>query len=210
MVIMRRFSTGCALLALAAAGAGCADVLGGGSPSSSFQANLVFSEGETHSYRGDGDFYEGPNTAEGLSMRFDLHSQAGNAEGWQRFYLHRRGDGMPSPGSYALTAIDMSEPGARGVTALYLRKTGDVMEYYQTQSGELQVSAASGRRVEGTFRFNAFRYCVIRPGGVQEGPCAPVGEPIAGAATIEVTGSFSAVPLDEDDIEDASAVVPIP
>lgn len=210
MISMYKLRAGGAMLALAATVSGCGDILGGGKQASSFKADLVFSEGGTRVYAGAGEFYEGPNTAEGLAMRFDLHSQTSNGDGWEWFYLHRRGEGRPSPGSYSLTALDMSDATARGVTALYVRKTGDVLEYFRARSGELQVSAASGRRVEGTFRFTAFRYCVSGPGGVQEGPCAPVGAPIAGAAMIEVTGSFSAVPLDTDEIEDASAVVPIP
>lgn len=197
-----------AVLVLLAA-SGCSDIFGGGRAPSSFKAALSFSQGTEEAYEGKGEFYTG-HSAVGVELRFTVQSESGTGDAWQNFYIHRRGDAIRSPGTYALTALDMSDQNAKGLTALYFRKVGGAVEYYRAQSGELRVSGASRDRIEATFRFKGYRYCVIRPGGEQDGPCLPVGEPPAGAPTIEVVGSFSAVPLDDSDIEEASAIERIP
>lgn len=203
-----RYRVLAAVLTLFAA-SGCSDIFGGGRAPSSFKAALSFSQGAQETYEGEGHFYTG-HSGVGVEVRFTVNSRTGTDDAWQSFYVHRRGRGLPSPGTYALTALDLSDQNATGITALYFRKVGGVVEYYRAQSGELQVSAASEDRIQATFRFSGYRYCVMRPGGAQEGSCLPVGAPPADAPTIEVEGTFSAVPFDDSDIEEMSAIERIP
>lgn len=95
--------------------------------------------------------------------------------------------------------VDQSDPNAEGFFAIYTRATADRVESFVAQSGEVNVTRSTRNRVEVTFRFVGFRYCVIlRVGNGKEGPCSPPAAPIAGAPMVEVAGSFSAVPMDED------------
>lgn len=210
MLALNRMLATSAVIAVLFASTGCSDIFGGGREPSSFRASMSFSEGGQRSYEGEGDFYVGPDMAAGVSMRFDLGSRS-EGEEWESFGLHRRGDGIPHPGTYGLTALDQGDPNARGMTAFYTRVNDGWVEYYKAQSGEFHVSSSSDARVEGTFRFVGFRYCASeRVGTRQIGPCIPVAEPIPGAPTIEVVGSFSAVPFDDSDIKEASAIERIP
>jgi hypothetical protein len=206
----RILATSSAVALLTAAGA-CSDIFGGGRRPSSFRASMSFSEGGTESYQGRGSFYVGPDVAAGVRMRFDINSTTEGDSAPQSFGLHRRGGGIPEPGTYVLTSLDFSNPNEGGTTALYTRVANGWTEAYKAQAGELRVTSASRDHVEGTFRFVGFRYCASERIGTRRiGPCIPVAEPIPGAPTIEVEGTFSVVPFDDSDIETMPGIERIP
>lgn len=195
-------------LLLSLAVAGCSDILGGGDRSSSFQASLAFSSGSAGSYSGDGEFVVGVG-GDGSPL-FSLGSQGQADAGRQVFQLLTLGGGVPAPGAHALSTVDQSNPNARGTTAFYSRTVDGWVESYAASSGELTITSSSRNRVAGTFRFTGYRYCAVEQMGTgMEGPCRPTAQPIAGAPQVEVTGSFSAVRLDTDDIEAPVAIEPI-
>jgi hypothetical protein len=59
------------------------------------------------------------------------------------------------------------------------------------------ITFSSANRVEGTFRFEGFRYCarVERGSTPPIGPCRIPDEPIPDAPPIAVSGSFVVTPL---------------
>jgi hypothetical protein len=78
---------------------------------------------------------------------------------------------------------------------VFYRHDDNVMEAFVARSGVLQITHASASRVEGTFTFEAVRYCLRSTAGEsrREGSCSPTRvDP--DAPVVSVTGSFVAKP----------------
>jgi hypothetical protein len=145
-------------------------------------------------YEGTGEFLVGDAPPSGGPRTFGLSSAATDGRGQRRFSFYQQGSGQPPrPGRYAVAAPDYAKPTWATVAAIYIRATDGGVEAYVGRDGEVVISESSGRRVAGTFRFTAIRYCAR--GGPNQTACEPsVVDPAA--PTIEVTGSFTARPGD--------------
>lgn len=155
------------------------------------------------SYVGSGDFLDQTDREEGPRRMFSLYSSTADLTSPQSFGLYRVNGNRPAVGRYELQLVDQSDSDAEGFFAIYSRSTESQVENFVAQSGEVVVTRSSRERLEGTFRFVGFRYCALpRLGSGQEGPCVPPAAPVEGAPTVEVTGSFSAVPFEEGDLLD--------
>lgn len=162
----------------------------------------------TDRYAGGGEFYEGPDEASGVRVRFDV-SSAG-ADG-QALLLHGRNYGRPPAGTYQLRNVDQGDPAASGYTIYYQRVNGDSVEYYAAERGELRVTSSSAERVQGEFSFTGYRYCAFpRTGTGQSGSCRPPAVPLTGVPTLTASGSFSVARFSGDDLESLVATRPIP
>ena len=127
-------------------------------------------------------------------------------------YARREGDGtvegfliygtseMPEPGTYPI--------GLRGSTPfqlVYTRGVGDGdFIGYAAETGTLVVTSATPKRIEGTFTFEAARYCKVSGGRTFEGPCVPPTTPIPDVPRVTGSGSFSAVSL--NDLDDGEEI----
>lgn len=145
-------------------------------------------------FEGTGYFSAGSGPPGGVSVRFGLGSRGTGASTGQRFSLDRPGNGRPGTGRYTLAPLEPDEDGNLvGFTAYYYRTADSVSEGYTASSGEVEITRSSGDVVEGEFRFSGVLYSYSSADSVwYTGPNTL--DP--GAPTIEVTGSFGAVPLD--------------
>lgn len=146
-------------------------------------------------YSGSGHFNVGSGPPGDVSVKFELTSDGTGASIGQSFGLNRRGAGRPGTGRYTLAPLERDEDGNLvGFTALYYQTVDSVSEGYTARSGAVEIARSSGDVVEGAFRFSGVLYTYWRPPDslwdVGPNTIAP------GAPTIEVTGSFGAVPLD--------------
>lgn len=113
--------------------------------------------------------------------------------------LFREGESLPAPGTYPLAPLAPFAPpaaGARGFTAVYIRRQGDSLEGFTSVEGELRITVSTPARVEGTFRFGGRRNCAgktvgtLGPGAMASLSCEYPIDPALPA--VEVTGSFVA------------------
>jgi len=146
-------------------------------------------------YEGTGEFHAGSDPRAGEPIVFTLSSQGLGARADQSFQLHRRGGGRPGKGTYALGELQ-SGGAAQGFTAYFTRRVGDRIEAFAARTGQVEITAASPARVEGTFRFTGQLYCSRVAVGSSSG-LAACGSPSgfsANAPSIEVSGAFVALP----------------
>ncbi len=134
------------------------------------------------SYEGSGQFSIGSNPrAPQRPAAFTLRSTGGGSRDNEGFYLHRLGGELPTPGQYTLGQ-------AGGFTVAYERVHNGVRERYTAVTGELEITASTPERIEGTFRLTAVLNCT----GTLSAMNCQVPAPVEGPR-IEVTGSFIAV-----------------
>ena len=134
------------------------------------------------SYAGTGQFSVGRNArAPQRPATFVLRS-TGEASGKQEgFYLYRLGPHLPTPGLYSLGETN-------GFAARYERIHNGVREGYTAVMGDLEITAATSDRIEGTFRLTAVLNCAGTISAMSCQAPAPLQAP-----RIEMTGSFTAV-----------------
>lgn len=139
-------------------------------------------------YRGTGEF-----GMDNLPTTFVLTS-AGRGEAAGRSFSLRRPQqaGHPEAGSYPLVLPHQVASGGEAFTAIYTRAVGPGHESFISRAGTVEITRASPRRVEGTFRFEGV-LCTARTPERQIGACDPARIP-PDAPTVEVSGTFSAVP----------------
>lgn len=140
-------------------------------------------------YDGTGDFHLGADERTGGGSRFSVYSAGTGTASGQSFLLQRNGAELPARGVYPLGL-------SSGFTARYIRQVDGTMQAFVAQSGEVEVLQASAKQIEGRFHLVGFRYCSRDATGnrAPEGPCTVPGSTIAGAPTIEITGSFTVTP----------------
>lgn len=150
-------------------------------------------------YEGNGDFHVGNNPDAGIAIKFTLNSNGkGDANG-QSFMLWRYGIGRPARGGYTLQIPNYTSKKWESFAAVYTRSVGNMHEAYVAQSGEVEITASTPDRVEGTFRFRGLRYSAreLQGSGTPQGSGRPdVVDPNAPA--IEVSGTFVAVPMSHE------------
>jgi hypothetical protein len=153
-------------------------------------------------YEGTGEFHTGtpgPN-----QKQFQITSTGTGAMSNQSFALTRWDGGRPARGTYPLRLVDLSryERGGtqpQGITFQYFRR-GPMEEQFVAESGYVEITKSSRRRMEGRFTFTGFRYCLreavrSNPPVPPVGPCTPATPSLPDAPRITVSGSFVAVPL---------------
>lgn len=143
-------------------------------------------------YDGTGDFHLGTDERTGGASQFSVYSAGTGTASGQSFLLQRSGAELPARGIYPLGLTS-------GFTARYIRQADGAMQAFAAQSGEVEVLQSSRNRIEGRFRLVGFRYCSRDATGnrAPDGPCTVPGAPIAGASTVEITGSFAATPRND-------------
>ncbi|HEV2735686.1 MAG TPA: hypothetical protein VGV85_12650 [Longimicrobiaceae bacterium] len=147
-------------------------------------------------YEGSGEFLAGSDPRAGEPIVFTLNSVGLGTAANQSFQLHRRGEGVPGKGTYALGPLRTSDGRLQGFTAYYVRQVGNRMEAFTARSGQVEITAVSRDRVEGKFRFVGSLYCSRAVVGNASDPAA-CGSPNTidpQAASIEVSGMFAAIP----------------
>lgn len=138
------------------------------------------------------------------SEAFSLSSRADDVEGIRRLAVFRVGGGRPAVGVHLLQNIDLGVNDAYGIVATYSRTSamGDLSEHFVSTAGELVITQSTPDILEGTFAFDAERYCLrerVGDDALLEGPCSLVGETLDDAKIISVHGSFVAVPTSPND-----------
>lgn len=155
----------------------------------------------SESYNSAAEFHIGSPPHGG--QLFQLSSYRAAREGPPSFAVTMWNSGRPAVGTYSLglASADAAHPmPSRGITLQYFRTDAGYESQYIVETGELVITHSSERRVEGRFSGTAIRYCyreLVRsnPPVPPEGPCTLPSAPIEGAQRVEVTGTFSAVPL---------------
>lgn len=146
-------------------------------------------------YQGTGHFHTGTNPSAGGSVTFTVYSEGTGDALHQWMMLYRQGGARPAEGVYPLELVDQADGAARGFAAMYRRVAGDTAETFAARSGEVTITTSTPDLIEGTFRFTGQRYNArtVRgtPGGSSVGTAS---DPDPDAPTVEVSGSFRAVP----------------
>lgn len=148
-------------------------------------------------YEGTGEFHAGSDPRAGEPLVFTLSSRGLGARADQSFQLYRRGAGMPGRGTYSLSELQHGDARPQGFTAYFTRRVGDRIEAYAARTGQVEITAASAGRIEGTFRFTGSLYCSRAVVGSASDPvsCGSPGGFAPNAASIEVSGAFVALPV---------------
>ncbi len=148
-------------------------------------------------YVGSGEFLDQRNREEGPRRMFWLDSQS-DAARTQEIGFYRYNGTRPRPGRYPLQIVGPSNDHKDVFAAGHRRWRGEVYELYTATDGYVEITFSSDERVEGTFYFVGRRFCALpRTGGTH--PCPYPWQPPADAPTIEVNGSFSAVPEEDEE-----------
>jgi hypothetical protein len=144
-------------------------------------------------YEGTGEF-----NLDNLPRTFVISSrETGSTGSGSLLFWRRQTDELPRPGVYPIAPPDDSQDTWDGFAADYTRAASGGVESFVARSGQVEITRVSPQRVEGTFRFAGVRNCARPAPGSDarpSGPCDPAAVDLA-APTIEVSGSFSAVPL---------------
>ena len=146
-------------------------------------AHVQGSEGSAE-YVGSGEF--GTNRHPIAMSRpgiFSIRSVDRRAVPVQRLALWRRGSEQPTTGTFSIG-------GAGDFAARYevIHDDGALVGY-SAHEGELEITASTDERLEGTFRFAARRNCVGTPSMMS----CTAGPLPADVPSVEVAGTFSAV-----------------
>ncbi len=109
--------------------------------------------------------------------------------------IARYGAGRPMVGRYELGLPDRPYAGpGRGFYATYYRSLNDTSQAYVSVAGEIEITVSSPDHIAGSFRFTGTEYSAHWGGGGRRGSGSPARiDP--DAPTLQVTGSFSAVPF---------------
>lgn len=187
-----------ALASLSALAACDSDPVGAEPDGSSFVASVGGNFEATYEGRG---YFHAFNPPRGLPRpaMFTLHSAEPDRVNRQvqSFSLHRWGTELPAVGSYSIGRTSLQEGDPQLFQASYDRTVGRTVERYTGISGEVQITASSAERIEGTFRFTGVHTCTGTQSYMQctfyAGPDGSQTDS-ADRATIEVSGSFVAIP----------------
>lgn len=187
-----------ALAALSPVAACDSDPVGATPDGSSFVASVAGDFEATYEGRG---YFHALNPPRGVPRpaMFTLHSADPDRinRQVQSFTLHRLGTELPAVGSYAIGRMGLQEGDPQLFQASYDRAVGGTVERYTGIVGEVQITASSAEGIEGTFRFTGVRTCTGTMSHMQctfyAGPDGSKADP-ADRATIEVAGSFVAIP----------------
>lgn len=158
-------------------------------------------------YAGTGTFYIVRDHPEFHAAMFGLLSEE---EGSTGDWVGITGFGqLPSVGRHEVREAASVYEDRSGFTATYHPRSEEWTESYASVDGELTITSSSMDRVEGRFQLTAVRYCrnwlVSGTGNwLAEGSCTPVHLDL-NAPSIELTGSFVAVPMPDRPIHDAWA-----
>src|SRR6266545_1674486 len=110
--------------------------------------------------------------------------------------LARYGQGLPQPGRYSLGILDKSKSGEFYATYIrHGRLPSDTNYAYVSVAGELIVAHSSPQLVEGRLHFTGAEYSAVSPAGRSGSGSPDKIEP--NAPTIDVSASFSAIPISE-------------
>ena len=151
-------------------------------------------------YEGTGEFYAGRDPRLGATTTaLTVTSEGTGVFTGQELMLW----GFVAIGEVGRYAVEASEDSAREhtFTAVYIRKVGGMYEAYTSVAGEAEITLSTEERVEGNVRFTGIRYCAVPANGTPapQGSCDPrILDP--GAPSIEVSGSFQAVPDTYEDV----------
>lgn len=146
-------------------------------------------------YAGSGEFSTGTRLS-GAGV-FNLRSEGQGMSGPARFDIKHVGSKRPRRGTHSITLLgrDRADPDEHGTGVIYV-EAGDGERHYVAKSGSLEITDSSDKRVAGTFTITGFLYCQraadVPPRQRKSCPVATRVDP--DAPTIEVTGSFVAVP----------------
>lgn len=186
------------LAAVPLVAAACSDI--GPTPDGWLSAHIV---GAVQTdYEGTGYFGVSKRPPGDEGTVFGLDSRGIGTSAGQSFGIYRPGSGRPGRGRYKLAPLEQDGDGYLvGFTAYYDRTTEDsVWEAYTARSGEVQITYSSAGLVEGTFRFSGVLYAYDDwPDSLWD---AGPNTITPGAPTIDVTGSFKAIPLDRLEVID--------
>lgn len=147
------------------------------------------------SYSGTGDFLSQTDRIEGPRQMFSLISQS-DSLGSERFKFYLHNGTRPPVGRYPLQLIDLTDWSAHGFSAIYTRRDEHDFGYYAAETGFVEITVSTEDRVEGTFYLVGRQFCVGKRIDPNPQPCANSWEPSPTAPTVEIQGSFSAVPFD--------------
>jgi hypothetical protein len=194
MILIRRIVCVAAAVGLV----GCADLAPEIPETGWFTASIVGRSSPT--YRGSGEFYVG--RWENGSPQFSLKLDGSDQDARGLFLVQGSFEGVAKPGAYAIRLPDFDGPPVRPKGAfwmIFVRQGGDggtVRETYRGVGGEVRIDDSSSESVAGSFRFTGVRMCPRMTSERQAGCGYTPPEP--GAPTIEIAGSFVAVPSSND------------
>lgn len=176
------------LLVLAVGGLACSGAPSGPETPSLGRVMAVVSGHFALQYEGDGIFIAPPDKREG----FDLVSASVDKDG-TKLQLHALGDGVPSPGKYILVTPREQLSSRTSFVAFFRRPVvNSGIEAFASTEGVITITRSDSDVVEGTFKFQARRYClsfpVETPGAICHNPLdMPLDSP-----SVTISGQFKA------------------
>lgn len=157
-------------------------------------------------YQGTGEFHLA--RPPGFEPYFWINSDGVGSSIGRSFGVVVFGGEMLHVGRYPIREPSKVYGESSGATAFYDRPDGQWQEWYAAVSGDLEITHSSRNRLEGRFRLKAVRYCRNPPltgpdGPFPEGSCHVLYLDLS-APSVELTGSFVAVPWQQKEI------IPVP
>lgn len=150
-------------------------------------------------YQGSGDFSMGHGPSFTV---YHLRSEGEGASANQWFKIYHRTDpgddyfdGLIAEGTHPITLLDRRDRDARGTSVIFDRTEDGKVYRYIASDGSLRITESTTDRAAGTFTLTAFRYCEISK---KRQSCPFPSSTPADAPTIDVSGSFTAVPAEKE------------
>lgn len=150
-------------------------------------------------YEGTGEFYAGRDPRIGADPVLTVTSEGTGASSGQELILY----GFAVVGDVRAYHLVSSANRVRqnSFTAIYIRQVGETYEAYTSLSGEVVITRSDDAMLEGDIAFLGLRYCAVPVTGTGafSGSCDP-RTLNHDAPSIDVTGSFKAVPSKDQDV----------
>lgn len=154
---------------------------------------------ETVQFEGVGHFHPA-SPVEGRGQEFSL-SATMEASGSTFSIIIWTYDGAPAPGRYSLGLPGGETEASHHLVFSTAAMDGGGQRAYAADWGEIEITAITPDRVEGSFHFTGFEYCGRSVGEDPKGPCRVPPEAIPGAGGIEGEGTFSVIPVGPGEAE---------
>lgn len=167
------------------------------------QASVIAPDTTTR-YEGTGTFSFGhPPPSWGVDIVFNLHSSGVGESGGDEVFFRRHGGGRPGRGHYPIVP-DYEMPYSPGFVAMFTRNLeGGGYEAFRAHSGEVRIDGSSEKRVAGTFRIEAYVWCLFgTDASFPSWQCEPWRRwpGLPARPDVELEGSFSVVLDDAPDV----------
>lgn len=161
-------------------------------PSAPGEATAAISGDLARQFVGVSSFTRGDGGAPGQPASVTVSARARGSDGEQELVFDIIGTAYPVRGRYAIRPAGTMRAGETIVTAVYM-ETNSRFVAFSADSGTFTITHADARRIDGTFRLVASRYCLRSADGALEGSCDPSVRQSGNAPKIALQGSVTAI-----------------